>query len=73
MNHYSREELVTAILNYCAEETDNKEDIITLAVTESDQLYKYVVHVSEHLNIPVAKFIKQYYNYEVYRSLHTEA
>ena len=72
MNHYSRQELVTAILNYCGEETDNKSDLLTLAITEDKDLYRYVVNVSEHLEISVAKFIKKYYNYEVYSSLYTE-
>lgn len=70
MNHYSRQELITAILNYCGDETDNKQDILALAVTKDYDLYRYVVNVSEVLDISVAKFIKKYYDYEVYSSLH---
>jgi hypothetical protein len=66
MNHYSREELINSILNYCGEETNNIDDVLALAVTKDDDLYRYVVNVSEVLNVSVAKFVKEYYSYEAY-------
>jgi len=66
MNHYSREELINSILNYCGEETNNMDDVLALAVTKDDDLYMYVVNASEVLNISVAQFIKKYYDYEAY-------
>ena len=66
MNHYSREELINSILNYCGEETNNIEDILSLAVTKDYDLYMYVVNASEVLGISVAQFIKKYYDYEAY-------
>jgi hypothetical protein len=71
MNHYSRQELVTAILKYW--DTYNTNNILSLATTEDKDLYRYVVDASEKLNISVAQFVKKYYNYEVYSSLYTEA
>ena len=73
MIHYSRQELVTAILNYNGEDMYNNEDILSLAVAKDYELYRYIENIAIELNIPVAKFINQHYNYEVYRSLYTEA
>jgi hypothetical protein len=73
MIHYSRQELVTAILNYNGEDMYNNEDILSLAVAKDYELYRYIENIAIELNISVAKFINQHYNYEVYRSLHTEA
>ena len=73
MNHYSRQELITAILTYCGKETDNKDDILALAVTEDKDLYRYVVNASEVQDISVAQFVKKYYNYEIYSSLYFKA
>lgn len=71
--NYSREEMVTAILAYCGEETDNKEDILYLAITKDYDLYKYIENVCEHLDISMGKFMKKYYNYESYSSVHFKA
>ena len=71
--NYSREEMITAILAYCGEETNNKEDILYLAITKDYDLYRFIENICTHLDIKIGKFMKQYYNYEVYNSLYFKA
>jgi len=54
MNYYTREELVTTILNI---ETDYT--LYDLAIANDKELYDYILDRAEGLDIHIAQFIKQ--------------